>query len=1100
MRAKKTKPSIFLNEKTSASAGSGKTHALVTRYIALAAKELDSKTGAPQPECIVALTFTRKAAGEFLRRILTRLADACLCEKSAETLISEVKLLYEIPEGAETPKGYGEKFSEILNSGKIFAILKECASNLDRLNLSTIDSFCASIIFSHANELKIFAPIKMMDDSARKAAELETMDAVLQKGAADENSFRELVQAVKMASFGMEEKSVEKTLVKIMDDCRNFYWEQPDLSRWGGEDFFDFSYPENWDGEKYLNEIAELKILAEKAELSKILESTVNFFIESSASRISSKNFPAILERVAALFTEGKLFGRVEIPYRNKSVEIPEEISALLDSLLRRLKNANLRALCRAGRALGGIARAYENEYAISVRNKGKLTFEDIALLLTDKNRSLEKSLIEERLDSNFKHWMFDEFQDTSERQWKVFENLVDEILVSSMEGENSRTIYYVGDVKQSLYSWRGGNSRLFDDIPRKYSRRELGIFAIESGKELNVSWRSGENLINAINSFFENRLALESAFTSKSADRFLTYYAPHVSAESEGLKKVSPSFARLSLVEYVSKDQARQREKIACEVFEILCRTNPPARRKSCAILVPDNDAVRFYVNYLSSRAAESGFEMRIVGDLESSAYRENLIFPVFVQILRKISHPLDSASSVYLSMTPFYDLLPKDDEEINKLLLEFSEKGFAPFAKSFSDSVLERFPLLDEYSRRYLDDLLEACAEFDSSEECGIDACVSFLCSKKVRTNPPEKTIQVMTIHKAKGLSFETVILPELHKISARVRSGMMNVGEGHVIQTPSKALSALDKKLGACMENAADDENFESICKFYVALTRAESALYIVMPELQKYETDGNISKAQFIFEAFNPELGKIESSSERKKAFKALQEKKIFTFGSEPKFEFSATPEYSFDEKSPRLKIKNPKIIARSFFAQSPSNAFGGVETRDFKKGLADDEKLLFGTFMHSIFENLRTLEAANFETEILKTKEKTSAFSEISQKEISHAESILQKMSRNAEIKKIFAEESNVFKEKSFVFLRGETLVSGVIDRLVLHKGGNSASVYDFKYFADSAESAKKYSPQLKLYKEAVSALFDIPCENIDAKIVSYSNAEVFCVS
>lgn len=1086
MKAERKKPSVFSNEKTSASAGSGKTHALVTRYIALAAKETNLLTGAPNPECIVALTFTRKAAGEFLRRILTRLAEACISKESAKDLISEVEKLYEVPENSEVPEGYAEKISKILDEKKIFAILRECVANLDKLNLSTIDSFCASIIFSHANELRIFAPLEMMDERSRKSAEIEVMDSVLQKGAADPASFVELAEAVKMASFGMEEKSIEKVLVTIIDECRDAYWENADISLWGDESFFGLSKNTVWNAANYAKELRELSRLAEENGLSKVLQGPIKFFEQSFGSRISTKAFPVALKRLAQAFVDGNLSEAIFLEYNRKTFEIPKEITKILNSLFEKLRDSNLRALCLASHALGKITRAYENEYDKSVRSKGKLVFGDIALLLSDKTRSLEKSLLEDRLDAKFKHWMFDEFQDTSERQWSVFENLVDEILVGAMDGESGRTLYYVGDVKQSLYSWRGGNSRLFDAIPQKYSRAEAGIFAIENGRELNVSWRSGENLINAINSFFENPNGLAAAFTSSSADRFLHSYTHHISAESEGLKTFPSSYAQLSVVENITGAQASQ-EKIAEEVFEILRRVNPPARGKSCAILLSDNEAVRFYVNYLSTRFADENENINIAGDIELPLCRENLIFPLFIQILRKISHPSDSASQVYISMTPFDSLFLRDESQIKNAMIEFAEGNFSDFSKKFAARILEKFPNLDEYSRIHLADLIEACAEFDNLDDRSIDACISFLSSKKVRTNPPEKMVQVMTIHKSKGLSFDTVILPELHKISARARGGMMTLEGGRVIQTPPKALAALDESLSQKAKAVSDDENFEAICKFYVALTRAESLLYVIIPELSKYEVSGEISKAQFIFEAFNPELLK-GSPLERRKLFNDIKSIKTFSFGKEPKFSFASEPREvkGNAEFLTFAKIENPKVISGKFSKLTPSEKPQVAEKND-------DARLL-GIFIHAVLENLDTLDEANFDEVISKTKNKNRAFVKISARELERTKEILQKFSGNSEICEAFSQKFETYCEHPFTMLRGEALVSGVIDRIIFNRAQNSAIVYDFKLFADSAE---KHARQMRLYKDAVSFLFGIPSENVCAKIVSCLDAKIF---
>jgi ATP-dependent helicase/nuclease subunit A len=76
---------------------------------------------------------------------------------------------------------------------------------------------------------------------------------------------------------------------------------------------------------------------------------------------------------------------------------------------------------------------------------------------------------IDYRLDCKLDHWLLDEFQDTSDLQWEVLRNLADEIL---QDASGQRSFFYVGDVKQAIYGWRGGNARLFGKILEQYRGR----------------------------------------------------------------------------------------------------------------------------------------------------------------------------------------------------------------------------------------------------------------------------------------------------------------------------------------------------------------------------------------------------------------------------------------------------------------------------------------------------------------------------------------------------------------------------------------------------------------------------------------------------
>src|SRR5512137_858021 len=141
------------------------------------------------------------------------------------------------------------------------------------------------------------------------------------------------------------------------------------------------------------------------------------------------------------------------------------------------------------------------------MRSKGRLTLTDMQYLLNAGNRASGGSVvsrlpsaearlyIDYRLDCKLDHWLLDEFQDTSDLQWEVLRNLADEIL---QDGSGRRSFFYVGDTKQAIYGWRGGNARLFGQIVDRYE----GL--IDLGR-LNTSFRSCQAVIDTVNAVFRD-------------------------------------------------------------------------------------------------------------------------------------------------------------------------------------------------------------------------------------------------------------------------------------------------------------------------------------------------------------------------------------------------------------------------------------------------------------------------------------------------------------------------------------------------------------------------------------------------------------------
>ena len=121
----------------------------------------------------------------------------------------------------------------------------------------------------------------------------------------------------------------------------------------------------------------------------------------------------------------------------------------------------------------------------------GKLRFADLPRIAQDK--VVQVPVLAYRLDGWFDHWLLDEFQDTSRSQWAALAPLVEEVW---QESEGRRTLFYVGDVKQAIYGWRGGDAGLFTEVARGYE-------TCLKDEKLGRSYRSGEKILRAVERVF---------------------------------------------------------------------------------------------------------------------------------------------------------------------------------------------------------------------------------------------------------------------------------------------------------------------------------------------------------------------------------------------------------------------------------------------------------------------------------------------------------------------------------------------------------------------------------------------------------------------
>ena len=123
------------------------------------------------------------------------------------------------------------------------------------------------------------------------------------------------------------------------------------------------------------------------------------------------------------------------------------------------------------------------------------LDFDDLLVLTAQLLREVPSVLETYRQRWHYLH--VDEFQDTSDNQWLALENLIDEVMQ-----DEERSFFYVGDVKQSIYGWRGGNHRLFHPVLAKYGGLGQRAIALES---ITRCYRSLPAVIDAVNAIFDN-------------------------------------------------------------------------------------------------------------------------------------------------------------------------------------------------------------------------------------------------------------------------------------------------------------------------------------------------------------------------------------------------------------------------------------------------------------------------------------------------------------------------------------------------------------------------------------------------------------------
>lgn len=1054
-----------------ASAGSGKTYELVRRMVRLLALGV-------KPESIVALTFTRKAAGEFFARLLQTLAD--------------------FADHPEKAQGYLDELSKDTRA-LCLQLLRSVIENMDRLRLGTLDSFFAAMVQSLPFELGLAGAGVIMSEHETAQARGEALDAVLIDLMKPENDAarRELVESWKLATLGSEGNAPARVLEQWFETLHDRYLDCPDEKRWGPKDRI-------WAEGTEPIWLADEDLLEAKKRLEQII--VIDAFDKRAAPKWR-EFFGAIDEfragtplhdAVEYMLDEkrGSLSllkdGRGEwLMYGKKPVLLGPEVSRALHRLLQIIVGRELRVICQRTLGRNRLLRIYERSHRQLVRGAGRLTFDDLALLLSGrlnpgsaqdwKEQWAQLKLdMEFRLNARYDHWLFDEFQDTSLRQWRVFENLVEEVL---QDPEGRRSFFAVGDLKQSIYLWREAEPELFLGVEERHKTKLTPL-------SLHVSWRSSPDVLAMVNDLFGNTEALNA--TLPGAMKWWRF-EPHEA--SDKTKSVPGHAAVLTVGGKDEKDTA---------LVALLEKIQPQERGLSCAVLTRGNDQAKRIAALLRRE-----LECDVVCESEEAIATDNAVTLLLLSLIQLGAHPQDTFAWHHVRMTPLRPWVEKHrmnaertGEEVRREILR---DGFLGVAEMWSARLREVFPELDAFSEWRLRQLLEMCARFDESGSRDVDAFLQFAREHRVAAGGAARTLQVMTIHKSKGLEFDIVILPDLQVTvlddARRIRLLTARDDEGlteWVLDRPPSKVLEWDGALVPEVERMEARAAFEGLCRLYVAMTRAKQGLYVIQ------HTTGMIQNRS--------EAGLVRSllkESEEGVPYElptATPVRAIYERGTRDWFESHEMSEDEVAEVASKVAVPEKSLgdLLRAVNQPVQRRTPSGEESFKLKGAdlLTPQRELSrrMGTLVHELFEAVEWVDddGQNDEAQLAKIWKARGLSQRLRFDEA--AEKVCRAL-RDADVRKYFVKglaSREVWSERRFDLLLEGEWISGTLDRVVLERDAKGAfaqaTIVDFKtdYVIDSAsakKSAEGYAPQMKLYRQAVQRLTGLKAEKVRVALV-----------
>jgi len=465
-----------------ANAGSGKTKVLTDRVARLLLNGVE-------PQHILCLTYTKAAASEMQNRLFRRLGEWAM--KPDDALRRDLVELGE--EEMAAPR--------LARARQLFARAIETPGGL---RIQTIHSFCASLLRRFPLEAGVPPGFTEMDDRAARLMRAEIVE---------EMADRLAPEAVRRVTEVYAGEDFTKLIEQIARNRAAFVRPKGEAEVWQM-----FGLPNGLTAENLLSEV----FLGDEQRwmpdlIGRLAASSSNDV--KAAEKLRQVDF-AMPEIAGLRLLEGVLlFGdSTKDPEKYFTAKIgsfpTNDIRLKLGDLTDPLNN--LMARVEAGRqhrlalaaaektlVLHQFAAAFLPDYAARKAARGLLDFEDLIdrarSLLTDPARA---AWVLYRLDGGIEHILVDEAQDTSPEQWELIESLADELTAGQGASNRQRTLFVVGDKKQSIYSFQGADVAAFDR-KRDFFRTRLADGAGLMERTLSHSFRSSPAILTVVDATF---------------------------------------------------------------------------------------------------------------------------------------------------------------------------------------------------------------------------------------------------------------------------------------------------------------------------------------------------------------------------------------------------------------------------------------------------------------------------------------------------------------------------------------------------------------------------------------------------------------------
>ncbi len=1021
-----------------ASAGSGKTYALVKEYlkIILYAKNNDVYRN------ILAITFTNKAVHEMKSRIVGSLSEFAkdLPNEKAIDLMRDLAI--------------DTKLSVQQIKSKSQQIIKHIIHNYAAFDISTIDKFTHKVIRAFAYDLGLPMTFEVTLDTENLLT--EAVDALISQAGEDEILTKLLVD------FTMDKTDNDKSWDisrEILETGRLVLNEKnrDEIAHFHNKKITDFI------AIKDKLSLVSATLENENTELAKAVLALID------KNGIDYKSFPyetfpkhlkfIINKEDKAGNHKFEDFDAIKIKKGARDTALIEQIIPEMLSLLAQVYKNNEKkdfyiAFLKNITPLS-LLNTVSNELSKIQKEQNVLSITEFNAIIYKEIQNQPAPFIYERLGERYRHFFIDEFQDTSEMQWQNLIPLIDNVTSSEQNGEKG-TLMIVGDPKQSIYRWRGGKAEQFIELSKNHNPFNNPEKVVV---HLDKNYRSFSEVIDFNNRFFQ---LMSTEFEN------IDYKDLYQNHSHQQLNDKKGGYVNISFLPIIEKsidssDDDEASDKTDLYVLATLNIIQKVLKQgfeyKDIVILTRKRTEGIAIANYLTEQkipllssetlmiqnATEVRMIIHLLSYLKNSADKEakaNFLYYLAQNNQDKLPvHDFIATGIEQVSEADFEKWL--QDFDIQLSFQNLRKKSLYEAVEIIVTKILKQ-----KNSNSYVQYFLDIVLERDVRTQAGVSDFLVFWekNAEKFSIPSPEgnNAVRIMTIHKSKGLEFPIVIMPFADEDYSRspknklwIDADESDIGLPKVLIDNNKAVEGFGDAAKQVFEQKSQEELLDNINVLYVALTRAEEQLYIISQAVKprKDETYPNNMASLFI---------------------KFLIAEQLFD-ENQLEYEFGNPIKISKETKHVDASKTIPLVTA----ILDPKN-IKIAQREALMWGTKQQEAIEYGNVIHEILSFVKSQN----DIELAISKAIENGLITYDQKEM--AQKTIQEIVSHTELTDYFLAKHNILNEQTIIQNQGKTIKP---DRMVISQK-KEVYLLDYKTGVHQA----KYQLQLENYQSAIEKM------------------------